>query len=119
SLVRFSGETIRPMGQISLLVKIGDKDHSTFAWMNFMVVRSLSPYNGIIERPRVRKIQAVPSTAHGMLKFPVAGGIVTLQSNIIIPLECAMVSGPMAPQPVCDEVKEEKIKVAIHPEYPE
>nr|GEY05888.1 reverse transcriptase domain-containing protein [Tanacetum cinerariifolium] len=55
-LVRFSGEIIWPLGQISLLVKIDDEEHSTSTWMNFMVVRSPSPYNGIIGRPGVRKI---------------------------------------------------------------
>ncbi|GJZ78691.1 reverse transcriptase domain-containing protein [Tanacetum coccineum] len=79
--------------EISLLVKIGDEEHSTSAWMNFMVVRSPSPYNGIIGRPWVRRIQVVPSIAHGMLKFPVTGGTVTLRSSRIIPLECTMVSG--------------------------
>ncbi|GKC33645.1 reverse transcriptase domain-containing protein [Tanacetum coccineum] len=59
--------------------------------MNFMIVRSLSPYNGIIGRPGIREIQAVPSTAHGMLKFPVDGGIVTIRSTILIPVECATV----------------------------
>ncbi|GJS51749.1 reverse transcriptase domain-containing protein [Tanacetum coccineum] len=29
----FSGETIFPLGQISLLVKIGDEEHSTSAWI--------------------------------------------------------------------------------------
>nr|GFD36331.1 reverse transcriptase domain-containing protein [Tanacetum cinerariifolium] len=57
-----------------------------------------SPYNG--KSPGVRKIQAMPSTAHGMLKFPVAGGMVTLRSSRIIPLECTMVLGPGLPQPV-------------------
>nr|GEU39352.1 reverse transcriptase domain-containing protein [Tanacetum cinerariifolium] len=38
-LVGFSGEIIWPLGKISLLVKIGDDEHSTSAWMNFMVVR--------------------------------------------------------------------------------
>nr|GEY43248.1 reverse transcriptase domain-containing protein [Tanacetum cinerariifolium] len=52
-LVGFSGEIIWPLGQISLLVRIGDEEHSTSAWMNFMVVRSPSPYNGIIGRPGV------------------------------------------------------------------
>ncbi|GJU03385.1 reverse transcriptase domain-containing protein [Tanacetum coccineum] len=52
-LTGFSGETIWPLGQISLLVKIGDEGHSTFAWMNFMVVRSPSQHNGIIGRPDV------------------------------------------------------------------
>ncbi|GKD96380.1 hypothetical protein Tco_1380277 [Tanacetum coccineum] len=47
-LIGFSGEII---GQIQLLVKIGDEEHSASAWMNFMVVRSSSPYNGINGRP--------------------------------------------------------------------
>nr|GEW51523.1 reverse transcriptase domain-containing protein [Tanacetum cinerariifolium] len=47
------GEIIWLLGQISLLVKIGEEEHSTSAWMNFMVVGSPSPYNGIIRRPRV------------------------------------------------------------------
>ncbi|GJV53002.1 reverse transcriptase domain-containing protein [Tanacetum coccineum] len=87
--------------------------------MNFMVVRSHSPYNGIIGRPGVRRIKAIPSTAHGMLKFPVTGGTVTLRSSRIIPLECAMISGPRTQQPVVDQGTEEKIQVVIHPEYPE
>ncbi|GJS00104.1 hypothetical protein Tco_0316612 [Tanacetum coccineum] len=36
-LVRFSGEIIWPLGQISFLVTIGDEEHSTSAWMKFMV----------------------------------------------------------------------------------
>ncbi|GJT95348.1 reverse transcriptase domain-containing protein [Tanacetum coccineum] len=73
-LIGFSGETIWPLGQIALLVKIGDEVHSTSAWMNFMIIRSPSQHNAIIGRPGIRKIRAVPSTAHGMLKFPVEGG---------------------------------------------
>nr|GEX11341.1 reverse transcriptase domain-containing protein [Tanacetum cinerariifolium] len=61
--------------QIKELVRAGDADNSTRAWMNFMIVRSLSSYNGIIERPGIKEIQAVPSTAQGMLKFPADGGI--------------------------------------------
>ncbi|GKC67514.1 hypothetical protein Tco_1100112 [Tanacetum coccineum] len=38
SLIGFSGETIWPIGQISLLARIGDEEHSTSAWMNFMVI---------------------------------------------------------------------------------
>ncbi|GKC12160.1 hypothetical protein Tco_1008942 [Tanacetum coccineum] len=117
-LVGFSGEIIWPLGKISLLMKIGDEEHSTSAWINFMIVRSPSPYNGIIGRPRVRRIQAVSSTVHRMLKFPVTGGTVTLRSSRIIPLEHTMVSGPGAQQPVIDQATEEKIEVAIHPEYP-
>nr|GEY01326.1 reverse transcriptase domain-containing protein [Tanacetum cinerariifolium] len=41
SLTGFSGETIWPLRQLRLLVTIGDATHSTKAWMNFMVVKSL------------------------------------------------------------------------------
>ncbi|GJT19342.1 reverse transcriptase domain-containing protein [Tanacetum coccineum] len=34
-------------------------------------------------------------------------------------MECAMISGPSTQHPVTSQVLEEKIKVAIHPEYPE
>ncbi|GKG41655.1 hypothetical protein Tco_0473406, partial [Tanacetum coccineum] len=110
-LVGFSGEVIWPMGKISLLVKIGDEEYFTSTWMNFMVVRSPSPYNGIIGRPGVRKIQAVPSTAHKMLKFPVLGGILTLRSSKIVILECTMVSGLEAQPSNVIQAAEERIKV--------
>nr|GEU77043.1 reverse transcriptase domain-containing protein [Tanacetum cinerariifolium] len=43
--------------------------------------RSPSPYNGIIRRPGVMKLRAVPSTVHRMLKIPVEGGVITLKSS--------------------------------------
>ncbi|GJW65349.1 reverse transcriptase domain-containing protein [Tanacetum coccineum] len=118
-LISFSGEVIWPMRQILLPIKIGDTEHSTSTWMNFVVVRSPSPYNGIIGRPGVRKIQAIPSTTHEMLKFPVPGGILIMRSNRIIPLECTMVSGQEAQTSNAIQATKERIKVAIHLEYPE
>nr|GEU66184.1 reverse transcriptase domain-containing protein [Tanacetum cinerariifolium] len=118
-LIGFSEEIIWPTGEISLPVKIGDAEHSTSTWMNFVMVRSPSPYNRIIGRPRVRKIQVVPSTAHEMLKFLVSGGILTLQSSKIIPLKCTMDSGPEEQPSTITRATEERIKVEIHPEYPE
>nr|GEX95742.1 reverse transcriptase domain-containing protein [Tanacetum cinerariifolium] len=95
SLTGFSGETIWPLGQLRVLVTIGDADHSTRAWMNFMIVRSLSPYNGIIGRHGIREIQAVPSTTYEILKFPVEGGIVTIHSTILIPTDCtSLITSP-------------------------
>nr|GEV64074.1 reverse transcriptase domain-containing protein [Tanacetum cinerariifolium] len=73
----FSGEIIWSLRQISLLVRIGDKEHSMSAWMNFMV------------------------------------------STMIIPLECSMVLEPGIPRSAINQVREEKIQVAIHPKYPE
>ncbi|GKA38074.1 reverse transcriptase domain-containing protein, partial [Tanacetum coccineum] len=118
-LIGFNGEIIWPIRQIQLLVKIGDEDHFTLAWMNFVVVRSPSSYNGIIGRPGVRKLQAVPSTAHGMLKLPVEGGVITLKSSRLVPLKCALVSGLEGTPSAAKPTVEERIKVAINPKYPE
>ncbi|GJS92969.1 hypothetical protein Tco_0799937 [Tanacetum coccineum] len=119
SLVGFSGEIKWPLGQITLLVKVGDDEHSISAWMDFMVVRSTFPFNGIIGRPGLRKMKAVPSTTHGMIKFPVTGGTLMLRSSKIVLVECAMISGPENQPPLVNKVKEERIKVAINLEHPE
>ncbi|GKC77830.1 reverse transcriptase domain-containing protein [Tanacetum coccineum] len=117
SLIGFSGETIWPLGQLKLLVTIGDTEHSTRAWKNFLIVRLPSPYNGIIGRPGIKEIQAVPSTSHGMLKFPVDGGIVTIRSTILAPMECATVT--TEPTKIPDKVapQNDNFKVAIHPDF--
>ncbi|GJT93123.1 hypothetical protein Tco_1081968 [Tanacetum coccineum] len=119
SLTGFSGETIWSLGQLRLLVTIRDADHDTKAWMNFMIVRSLSPYNGIIGRPGIRDIQAVPSTAHGMLKFPVDEGIVTIRSTILIPAECATVTTSSKEILKEAEVRHESFKSALHSNFPD
>nr|GFA59255.1 reverse transcriptase domain-containing protein [Tanacetum cinerariifolium] len=93
-LIGFSGEIIWLIGQIQLLVRIGDEEHSASTRMNFMFVRSPSPYNEIIRRPGVRKLQAVPSTAHKMLKLPIKGGVIALKRSRLVPLECALVFRP-------------------------
>nr|GEX68304.1 reverse transcriptase domain-containing protein [Tanacetum cinerariifolium] len=118
SLIGFTGETIWPLGQLRLLVIIGDANHSTRAWINFMIVRSLSPYNGIIGRPGIRAIQAVPSTFHGMLKFPVGGGIVTIRSTVLIPTECTLVITSSAVSKE-ERNRPDNFKVALHSDFPD
>ncbi|GJT97688.1 reverse transcriptase domain-containing protein [Tanacetum coccineum] len=119
SLTEFSGETIWPLGQLRLLVTIGDAYHSTKAWMNFMIVRSLSPYNGIIGRPGIREIQAVPSMADGMLKFPANRGIVTIRSTILIPAKCTIVITSFKEVPKEAKVYPKNFKIALHPNFPD
>ncbi|GJR67260.1 hypothetical protein Tco_0013325 [Tanacetum coccineum] len=85
--------------------------------MNFVVVRSPSPYNRIIGRPGVKKLQVVSSTAHGMLKIPVERGVITLKSSRLVPLECASVFEPEETLQAPKSRVEERVKVAINPEY--
>nr|GEW00348.1 reverse transcriptase domain-containing protein [Tanacetum cinerariifolium] len=94
-------------------------EHYTKAWMNFMIVRSPSSYNGIIGRPGIREIQAVPSTAYGMLKFSVNGEIVTIRSTILTPTECATIATTPKDPAKKAEARHENFKVAIHPDFPD
>nr|GEZ92909.1 hypothetical protein [Tanacetum cinerariifolium] len=103
--------------ELRLLVTIGDAENYTKAWMDFMIVSSSSPYNGIIGRPEIIEIQAVPFMAHGMLKFSVNGRIMTICSTILTPTECATIAA--IPK---DSVKKAKtrhgnFKVAIHLDF--
>nr|GEV92730.1 reverse transcriptase domain-containing protein [Tanacetum cinerariifolium] len=91
SLTGFSGETTWPLGQLRLLVTIGDATHSTKAWMNFMVVKSLSPYNG---------------------------GIVTIRSSLLIPAECASI-GVSSGKPREERTHSANFTVALHPNFPD
>nr|GEV14767.1 reverse transcriptase domain-containing protein [Tanacetum cinerariifolium] len=87
-------------------VTIRDEEHSASAWMNSVVIR-----------PGVRKLQAVSSTAHRMLKIPVERGIITLKSSMLVPLECVMVSGPEKYPSATKLIVEERVNVAINPKY--
>ncbi|GJS01659.1 hypothetical protein Tco_0318167 [Tanacetum coccineum] len=85
ALIGFSGEIIWPIGQIQLLLTIGNEEHSDSARMNFVVKEEQPP----------------------------------CKSSRMVPLECAMVSEPEGTLPATKPIVEERIKVAINPEYPE
>ncbi|GKB74279.1 hypothetical protein Tco_0935691 [Tanacetum coccineum] len=54
-----------------------------------------------------------------MLKILIEGGVITLKSSRLVPLECIMVFGPKRILPASESIVEERIKVAINPEYRE
>nr|GFC68618.1 reverse transcriptase domain-containing protein [Tanacetum cinerariifolium] len=72
----------------------------------------------ILYEPGIKEIQAVPSTAQGMLKFPVDGGIVTIRSTILIPAECVtVITSSAVPKEV--GARPENFKVTLHPNFPD
>nr|GEV25117.1 reverse transcriptase domain-containing protein [Tanacetum cinerariifolium] len=63
-------------------------------------------------------LMAVLLTAHGMLNLPIEGGIITLKSSRLVPLECALVFRPKETSQAPKPMVEERVQVAINPEYP-
>ncbi|GJX54008.1 reverse transcriptase domain-containing protein [Tanacetum coccineum] len=70
-------------------------------WRNHLADRPDFPTSK--DRIGIRKICDVPSMAHGMLKFPVKGGTVTIRSSRAISMECAMISGPSIQHPITSQ----------------
>ncbi|XXG81436.1 hypothetical protein AAC387_Pa09g2071 [Persea americana] len=65
-LVGFSSKPVYPKGRISLRVQVGGACRQ----VDFLVVDVPSPYNVIMGRTWLHSMEAVPSTRHQKLKFP-------------------------------------------------
>ncbi|GAV61145.1 hypothetical protein CFOL_v3_04673, partial [Cephalotus follicularis] len=57
-LVGFTGETIHPLGSISLSVVAGTAPRQSQVEMTFLVVDTPSPYNAIVGRPGLNLLEA-------------------------------------------------------------
>ncbi|XP_020409527.1 uncharacterized protein LOC109946393 [Prunus persica] len=70
SLTGFNGATSITVGQIDLDV------HSppVVCSQTFMVIDEISPYNGILGRPWISKIEAITSALHQKIRYPIPGG---------------------------------------------
>nr|GFA70049.1 reverse transcriptase domain-containing protein [Tanacetum cinerariifolium] len=72
----------------------------------------------IIGRPGLKAIQAVPSTVHGMLKFPTEEGIVTIRSSLLVPAECTSID-TSSPLPIEKKTRPANLTVTLHPNFPD
>ncbi|GJY46325.1 reverse transcriptase domain-containing protein [Tanacetum coccineum] len=123
----FSGERVKPLGKIELDVCFGGAGRCRRAMMRFTVIPAPSPYNIILGRPALKQLRAIPSTIHGMMKFPTRWGIATVLSQTPTILECRREEKKQAREKEKDPVEEVKSKenpsptelVLVNPAYPE
>ncbi|KAK1433246.1 hypothetical protein QVD17_10155 [Tagetes erecta] len=80
-LQSFSGEMVRPVGQLTLMVTIGSGQLMRTLPMTFLVVKAFSVHNVILGRSGIRALGAVVSTIHGAMKFPTPEGLVTMMTE--------------------------------------
>ncbi|GJW18415.1 putative nucleotidyltransferase, ribonuclease H [Tanacetum coccineum] len=95
--------------------------------MRFTVIPAPSPYNIILGRPALKQLRAIPSTIHGMMKFPTRWGVATVLSQIPTILECQREEKKQAREK--KEIPTEEIEpredpsptelVLVNPAYPE
>uniref|UniRef100_A0A2N9ETC4 Uncharacterized protein n=1 Tax=Fagus sylvatica TaxID=28930 RepID=A0A2N9ETC4_FAGSY len=85
-LVGFSGESIRPMGRITLNVHTGPISLET----EFVVIDVPSPYTAIMGRRWLHRLKAVPSSFHQKLRFPTDFGIMEIKGDQVASKQCIM-----------------------------
>ncbi|XP_075640281.1 uncharacterized protein LOC142612035 [Castanea sativa] len=76
-LVGFDGNQVIPRGMIRLPVQVEGSE----VQVNFIVVMTYSPYMAILARPWLHAMEAVSSTLHVMVKYPIRGSVGVLHGS--------------------------------------
>ncbi|GKD35338.1 reverse transcriptase domain-containing protein [Tanacetum coccineum] len=79
------GQSLWSLGVITLPLTMYDypgRGSKTIA-VKFMVVQAQSPYNTILGRPGMKKLGAIASTLHALIKFPIQSGTATVRGDIL------------------------------------
>ncbi|XP_017256291.1 uncharacterized protein LOC108225848 [Daucus carota subsp. sativus] len=103
TLVGFSGETKRTIGEITSPTYVKGLNILT----KFLVIDCDSTYNIIMGRPWIHDLKAVPSTFHQVLKFPTPWGVQEIRGEQSMARECYKTC--MKPTAQCDGVQDPKI----------
>ena len=80
--MEFIGDSISPLGTMSLHVTLGDEPCSKTMMTKFIVVDIPSAYNMIISRPTLNRLKAMSSTYHIVIKFPTRIDVGELRSDL-------------------------------------
>nr|XP_009385177.1 PREDICTED: uncharacterized protein LOC103972544 [Musa acuminata subsp. malaccensis] len=70
ALIGFTGNSISPLGAITLPLTLGAPPRSKTVMTTFLVIDLLAAYNAILGRPTLNKVRAVVSTYYQTVKFP-------------------------------------------------
>ncbi|GJT79646.1 reverse transcriptase domain-containing protein [Tanacetum coccineum] len=76
-----SGSSCESIGKITLEITIGDAPLTRKETLDFMIVKSDFPYNKLLGRIAMQKMEIVVSTIHGAIKFHTTRGIGTVFST--------------------------------------
>ncbi|XP_027174210.1 uncharacterized protein LOC113773797 [Coffea eugenioides] len=87
-LVGFGGHIVHPEGMVALTVTVGHHPRCRTIPVNFVVVKTDSPYNLLLGRPTLNALRAVYSTYHLSFKFPTPAGVAEVSSNVCAAREC-------------------------------
>ncbi|KAK3008565.1 hypothetical protein RJ639_013962 [Escallonia herrerae] len=91
-LYGFSNHPVAAVGIIALPVAIGTPPAQANFMLDFVVVKVPSAYNAILGRPVLNRLQAVMSTYHLKMKFPMEHGIGEVKGDQTTARQCYVTS---------------------------
>ncbi|CAA0811123.1 Unknown protein, partial [Striga hermonthica] len=88
ALYGFNGAEVMPMGEVSLTVALGSGDTRKVRMVRFVVVGIESSYNIILGRTGLNAFQAVVSSYHMMIKYPVGENVGEIAGDQLTSRRC-------------------------------
>ncbi|CAA0818995.1 Unknown protein, partial [Striga hermonthica] len=88
ALYGFNGGEVMPMGEVTLSVALGKGATRKVRMVRFVVVRAESSYNIIMGRTSLNVFQAVVSTYHMMIKYPVGENVGEIAGDQLTSRRC-------------------------------
>ena len=71
----FTGDSITPMGVISLPMTVGEYPKKSCVMLDFLVIDQPSALNVVLGRPSLKALKAITSIYHLLMEFPTLNGI--------------------------------------------
>ncbi|XP_065039398.1 uncharacterized protein LOC135673926 [Musa acuminata AAA Group] len=119
ALTGFTGDSISPLGAITLPLTLGTPPRSKTVMTTFLVVDLPTAYNAILGRPTLNKVRAVVSTYYQTIKFPTRAGVGELTGSPRESRRCYLTSVTLdkrARTEASQEDPRETKKLTPHPE---
>ena len=77
----FTGDSVIPMGIISLPMIMGEYPRQSYVMSDFLVIDQPSTFNAVLGRPSLRALKAITSIYHLLMKFPTPNGVGQVRRN--------------------------------------
>ncbi|GJS96912.1 hypothetical protein Tco_0803880 [Tanacetum coccineum] len=91
TLSGFSGEQVNPLGEISLLITVGEAPHHRSEQITFLIVRSESPSNMLLGRTTIVGLGMFPFTMHSAILYQSEAGPKVIMSEYQDVRRCELV----------------------------
>ncbi|XP_071740271.1 uncharacterized protein [Rutidosis leptorrhynchoides] len=85
TLYDFAGDLVPSLGTVRIKLELRDDNNGKKRRdleIEFAIVKSKAEHNALLSRNTLQKLGAIPSTVHGLLKFPTKWGVTTIKSEV-------------------------------------